>query len=647
VVSLRTGASLDYEAQSVYTLSLIATDSDGATGSTTITVNVADVNEAPAFTGGAAQTASVPEGSSVGTIVGSPFAATDPDSGAVVQYKIDAITPVASVAPFTVDGLTGALRVAVTTLDYEGGPRWYAVKLNASDNGKPSLSVVSTINVTISNVDEPPAWAAASLTRTINENSAPGTKVGAVLSAPDPEGAAVTFAFQGSYPYFNLTAAGQLAISDLGPDYEAASTVTLVVVATDAGGLTSTASVEVTVNDVNEAPVFPVDAGTRLETDAAATGTYVGAPVRATDPDRGQSLTYTLSATSYFSIDAVSGQISVKSTLGSVASGITNYTVTVTATDNGSPTKATSQVVLVQLTTGTVLNRAPKLSAATVSVTEAASFGTVVYNVSSVATDPDGDKLNYALVNSDPVPFAIGLTSGLLTVAGTLDYESVVNYTLWLQVTDVPPSSNGTQVASMSVTVKWVVNILDANEKCALAGAAFSLDENVPAGTVVGTPLRATDPDTVQLAAGKEWVAYTITSGNTGSVFKLVTANNATKTLLNSTQLVVAKASVNFEAVAVFNLDITGTDAGGLTCVARVDVTINNKNDPPVLTVPSSISVAERSAVGANVGNALSTPTASWRCWRRPTTRCCRCTRSPSGCRTARAASRPAPPPCR
>ena len=512
VVTLLTGQSLDFEVQSTYSLSLVATDARGATASTALTINVLDVNEAPTFTGGAAQSRNIDEASTLGANVGSPLSATDPDAGSVLVYRVQSISPSTQPAIFTVDGLTGQLRVGTGTLDYERGPRSYTVVVNVTDNGSPGLFARTTVTVTVNNVDEAPDWATDSLVRNVTENVPINWPVGARLNATDPEGGAVTYVIQGATQWFNLSTSGQFATASDGLNFEDAggSTHTITVVATDAGGKQSTATLRINVLDVNEPPVFGPSESSRTVAEAAPVGTYVGGPIRASDPDRGQTLTYNVTANTYFAIDAASGQLTVKQTLPTAAAA-DNFTVTVMARDSATPPLTATVIVVIDTSAAAVVNRPPQLAPATIVITEATAVGAVIANLSRSATDPDGNPLTFAISNSEPVPFTITATTGLLTVAGELDFETAPNTTLLITVTDVPGSNNGTQIAALSITVRFLVTLTDANERCSFTGGTFSIDENSAAGTLVGTVLRATDPDTVALAARQEWVTYSIT----------------------------------------------------------------------------------------------------------------------------------------
>ncbi len=82
----------------------------------TVTINLNDVNEAPAVQ---PLSASVNENAVPGTNVGS-IVAKDPDKDAKLTYSI--VKTKSSGIPFSIDSIAGTLKVSVASLDYETGP---------------------------------------------------------------------------------------------------------------------------------------------------------------------------------------------------------------------------------------------------------------------------------------------------------------------------------------------------------------------------------------------------------------------------------------------------------------------------------------------------------------------------------------------
>ena len=146
------------------------------------------------------------------------------------------------------------------------------------------------------------------------------------------------------------------------------NTYTVVLKASDAGGLSDTITVTITVTDRNEAPsvpaasapTTPVNAApefaaatdTRSVAENTAAGENIGDPVAATDADAGDTLTYTLGGTDMasFDIDGATGQLMTMAALDfeAPADADTNnaYEVTVTASDGNTADDATIAVTI-------------------------------------------------------------------------------------------------------------------------------------------------------------------------------------------------------------------------------------------------------------------------------------------------------------
>ena len=141
-------------------------------------------------------------------------------------------------------------------------------------------------------------------------------------------------------------------------DYETKSSYTVVVTATDPSGASDTVTVNITVTDVNDAPVitpvtgnspeFADETTSRSVAENTAAGTAIGDPVMATDAD-GETLSYTLGGddAGSFDIDGDSGQIMTSAALDYETKS--EYMVTVTAAD-GTATDDASIAVTITVT---------------------------------------------------------------------------------------------------------------------------------------------------------------------------------------------------------------------------------------------------------------------------------------------------------
>ena len=183
--------------------------------------------------------------------------------------------------------------------------------------------------------------------RSVPENAK--TTVGDPVTATDGNGDMLIYSLSGAdAASFTIDSglkaddtAGQIKTAEK-LDYETKDMYMVVVTATDPSGATDTinVSIEVTNEDdktvvtlgaaVNTPPAFDAGTATRNVDENMYAGAAVGDPVTAMDA--GDTVTYTLSGSTYFGIDGSSGQISTTMMLDHEA--MSTHTVTVTATDS-------------------------------------------------------------------------------------------------------------------------------------------------------------------------------------------------------------------------------------------------------------------------------------------------------------------------
>ena len=228
------------------------------------------------------------------------------------------------------------------------------------------------------------------------------------------------------------------------------------------------------------------------------------------------------------------------------------------------------------------MNAAPTIEAQTFSVAEnagvEAAVGTVAAN--------DDDELTFAITEayrSDA--FAINVSTGAITVAGALDYETTAAYTLTVQVSD------GSLTANAEVTI----NVTDVNEAPVITAqtAPFSIEENAAAGTAVGT-VAATDED-----EGDDDLTFAITNGNVGDAFQIDNTGAIT---------VKTSAALDFETTPTFTLTVQVSDDENLSDDAEITVNLTDVvgNEAPIIAA-QTFSVTENAAAGTTVGTVAAT----------------------------------------
>ena len=258
-ITVGAGTKLDFETKATYRVTVIATDSFGATASIDVTITVTDVNEGPEIRRVASDnqppvfpsdtdTRSVVEGTVAGADIGAPVTAEDPDVGDALAYTLGGT----DAASFDIVRTTGQLQTKAA-LDYSTKTS-YDVTVTATDAAGLSDAITVTINVTDVGENLPPEFPSAATTREVAENTVAGEDIGAPVAASDADDAALTYTLSG-------TDTASFAIdSDTGQlmtlaalDYETKATYSVTVTASDSGGLSDSIDVAITVTDVDEA----------------------------------------------------------------------------------------------------------------------------------------------------------------------------------------------------------------------------------------------------------------------------------------------------------------------------------------------------------------------------------------------------------
>ena len=279
---LRTSAALDYESKSSYSVTVIASDGT-LTDSITVTINVTNVNEAPAFSDGASTTRAIAENVLSDINIGSAVAATDPE-GSKLTYTLGGT----DAASFSIDSATGQLKTKVT-LDYEKKTS-YSVTINVSD-GSLTDTITVTINVTdldneVRSNNAPAFIEGDSTTRPIAENTGSDVAIGSAISAEDADNNTLAYFLSGDdASAFSIDDSSGQLLTSAALNYEAKSSYTVTVTVSD-GNLTDTITVTISITDVNEAPVISDSADTTLSiAENTATGVNIGGTLSATDPE--------------------------------------------------------------------------------------------------------------------------------------------------------------------------------------------------------------------------------------------------------------------------------------------------------------------------------------------------------------------------
>ena len=290
----------------------------------------------------------------------------------------------------------------------------------------------------------------------------------------------------------------------------------------------------------NQAPVLAA-----IGNKTAAVGQALTFTATATDPDAGQTKTFSLTgAPNGAAINATSGAF----TWMPVAAG--SYTFTVRVTDNGSPILYDEETITVTVTAS---NQAPVLAAIgnkTATVGQALTF-------TATATDPDAGQTKTFSLTGAPTSAAINATSG----AFTWTPAAAGSYTFTVRVTD-----NGSPVLYDEETITVTVSEATLTNNAPVLTAIGNKTATV--GQVLTFTATATDPDTDQtqtfsLTGAPSGAAidassgvFTWTPSTTGSfTFTIRVTDNGSPALFDEETITVTVAASNGPLIANWKMD--------------------------------------------------------------------------------------------
>ncbi|XP_070959504.1 protocadherin alpha-2-like isoform X11 [Oncorhynchus clarkii lewisi] len=509
-----------------------------------IEVNIIDVNDnAPSFLE-QYHTFNISESSSPGERYPLPIA-NDADTGSnsVKSYKLSPNEHFSLDVQNGGDQSVSAELVLQKALDREKQPV-IQLTLTAVDGGKPPRSGTSQIIVHVIDVnDNSPTFSKSLYKVRVNENVSLGTQLLKLEATDLDEGphADILYSFmkRGNVNYadmFSIDSQSGAITVKANLDHEENAAYELRVQATDQGPTARSgySKVLVEVIDINDnAPGISVTSLINPVKEDADIGTVV-ALVTVTDKDGGKN---------GFSNSKLVGSVPFKlmsnhkNEYSLVVDGhldrecATQYNVTITAKDEGTPPLSSTRVITVDVSD--VNDNAPRFSEPIINVyvKENSPVGDVIYTMS--AFDPDSDenaKMTYSLLDkSVPISPSVNINSdaGHIVSLQSFNYEEIKTFQFKVQATDsgVPPLSS-------NVTVN--VFILDENDNSPGILAPYSEHgsvntENIPYSAEAGyfvAKIRAVDSDSGYNAL----LSYHISEPKGTNLFRIGTSTGELRT---------------------------------------------------------------------------------------------------------------------
>ena len=563
VVSL--SQALDFEQVPQIIMTVEARDGCGGLAATSLTVNVNDRNDAPAFQGTPFSVAISENVAYRSTVV--QITATDPDSSDTLNYTLSGTNS----SYFQISSATGLILTA-RELDYED-VNYFFLTVSVSD-GK--TTVTQPLTVTITDTNDLPMFLNAPYSVQINENVIYSSII--LANATDPDNDTLRFTLSGSrssqFTIHGLT--GLVSLTET-LNFEEFTMFVLTLTVSDGKGGVSDTTLTVEVIDHNDPPTFVNTPFSAVIDENINIGTQI-IQASATDEDKNSSLTYSLTGanSSVFTI-SVTGIISTIGVIDFESRSLYSLTIWV---GDGASTVSTPLTVAIN-----DINDLPVFTntSYTLSLKERTGASVSILQVS--ASDQDGDNIVYTFVGITSSDFTINSANGVIATSVVLDYERTPSYVLNAQADD----GNGGKTLS-----NVIVNVIDLNDETPLFNSA-SYNSYVTENALIGSSVMivtASDEDAADSA-----LAYEL-SGTNSSHFA-VTSNG----------LIQTGRDIDYESVQGYSLTLTATDSANNTGTTVIIITVVNVNDnDPVFSAATlSVDVSEGSAPGTSVAKLTAT----------------------------------------
>lgn len=592
--SVMTCAVLDREFMASHQLSIIAKSGE-RTASTTLTIDVLDVNDNPPVFESDYYNVSVHESTAVGTPI-LTFLATDLDQGDNGRVSYSILSGAGSDHLFKVDSATGVLTLR-SPLDHEVKFEHiltiYA-KDNAKDPGDVQVASAKLLLNVLDDNDNFPIFDQDDYSFDVFENQTfdDNPSIGKVLARDMDSGknADMKYSIIGGNNHGNFKIDPENgAIFLSGPlDREGLTKYNLLIRAQDSGNppKSNTTNAVVHVMDVNDnPPLFPTGEYYQSISENAPAG-FSLIQIKAFDPDQGNNAEIKYSISNIgdvpFVIEPKSGWLVTDRKLDREKRQ--NFHLDIEAQDDGIPPMTATAAILIDVIDANDNDPRFEQKEYTLSITETTSIGKTILMLKALDTDEDS-ILRYELVSGNKRNrFTLSTKDnfGILSVAQPLDFQQENKYILTVNAVD-----EGGRFGTCMV----IIDIKDANnhaprfEKTPYFSDVF---EDTPVGSTV-LMVYASDKDFGENAA----IKYRLKSPN--RYFSIDSTSGA----------IVITEKLDRESKSTHVFTVVASDQGNPPQQDSTDVEISvidvNDNAPIFRKQSYSGSLLENAPVGTKI----------------------------------------------
>ena len=503
----------------------------------------------------------------------------------------------------------------------------YDVASDDDTERTPQAVSVNKAWATPTTTDETAVFPTGSNARDVDENLPASTDVGDPVAATDTVDDVLTYSLSGTNaPSFEIDpATGQITVgSRTLLDHETTPSYSVTVTATEASGDTdATVRVDITVNDVNEAPT--VTDGVTLQThaeddadiDTDDTTVLTVDTYMATDPEE-RALTWSVDGADkdLFDIGETDGALVFKDApnyeMPTDAGGDNVYNVTVVATDAGVDDDDENEMTAMRDVVITVTNVE---EAGT--VTLSAQQPKAGVELTASVTDLDDGVTDVKWQWYDGTINDGDLTENAIEDATSSTYtpkDGDVGETLSARATY---TDNFGEDAAMATASNAVLARGDHEPEFAASetGKRTIPEDAAEGANVVGGPVTATDGDTDDI------LTYRL-SGPDAASFTIEQADDTANPTADGGEIrVKAGTKLDHETKPTHMVTVTATDPGGLSASVDVTITVDDVNEAPeimlgglVISGPARVDYAEdrRDAVATYRASGPESANARW-----------------------------------
>jgi len=363
------------------------------------------------------------------------------------------------------------------------------------------------------------------------------------------------------------------------PDYEAQSTYSFTVTATDGSTSTPTHTVTLDINDLDDAAptITSSDTVDAIDENSGAGQVVYTATADDSGDDISGGVTFSLTASSdpALTIDAITGEVTLA--VDPDQDSQSQYGFALVATDAAGNQ---SDAVELVLNINDLDDTAPVIISGNtaVAVNENSGASQVIYTATADdSADISVGPITFALSEDSDAALSIDANTGEVTLNPDPDHEAQSSYSFTLIATDGAGNASEGQAVNLDVN-----NLDEVAPTITSADEVDAINENSGAGQVIYT---ATADDSADTSAGFS--------------FSLTEDSDATLSIDAATGQVTLNADPNYEAQDQYNFSVVVADiAGNSTTGPTLSLQINNLDE----VAPTITSGATAPAIEENTG---------------------------------------------